>query len=800
MRFFSADGQLPAAMFCAGMFAMLAQMVVLRELLVAFYGNEITIGLSLAGWLLLTGAGSGLFGLAQRRCDSRRLAWIITGLLVWLALVAPAEVFLIRTAPRLLRIPFGEQAPPGWMAVFIAAALAPLCLPVGALFPAVCRQSARGRREPAGRAAGRIYAADALGGICAGGLFYAALVNLPGGMAPAVWAGGCGLAGAWLAAPRPWARRVCLGLLCVFCLFGVNYRLLARLEWAGIRLRWHSFGVLDSRAGGLGAARLLASVDSRYRNLALFESAGQKTLYSNGQVAFVFPDPVAAEFKIHFIMAQMPGARRVLLLGGNPPDDVPELLKYPLERLVCLEQDRSQTVLLQEFKRTSPGAEMDRRASFVAADGPRFIRECAGQFDVVIVGTAEPDTIAANRFFTAEFYRAVRRILAPDGFMYTALPTSEHLRGEALRLAASVEAALRLVFPRVLVTPGAVSHFFAGGPDSPITLDAPELYRRASAAEINGAYFTPGWLLDAEELAPDKTARVRQQLAVSAAPANTAFRPVSTFTVLTRWLQIGNLPVQKWIKWLQRINLRWIGYIVLAGGILAWLLVRAAAGRPAGRRRAFNGLLGYVVISTGFCEMALEITLVFVFQNVFGNIYAGLAMIMAVFMAGLAAGALLSARALAAEPGGGETANPAASARVWRGALAAELGLLAAACLVAPAMHWLLTVTKMPVGAAGAVYLLVGMAGLAAGAQFPLACRLWRPGDGGAESTPWINALDLTGAALGGVLPGIILLPLFGLADAMLLLAAVKAAGACCLLGAWRLAPGALAWPAGRKI
>ncbi len=801
MRFFSGGGRLPAAMFCAGMFAMLAQLVVLRELLVAFCGNEITIGLSLAGWLLLTGAGSGLFGLVQRRCDAPRLAWLITALLVWLALVAPAEVFFIRAAPRLLRVPFGEQAPPGLMFVFIAAALIPLCLPVGALFPAVCRQSAWGRREPAGRAAGRIYAADALGGICAGGLFYAALVNLPGGLAPAFWAGGCGLAGAWLAAPGPRARRICLGLLCVFGLLGAQYRLLAPLEWAGISLRWRSFGVLGASAGGIGESRLLASVDSRFRNLALFESAGQKILYSNGQIAFVFPDPVAAEMKIHFIMAQMPGARRVLLLGGNPPDDSAELLKYPLERLVCLEQDRAQTVLLQRFNSAMrSAAAADKRVTFIAADGPRFIRACADQFDVIIVAAAEPDTIAANRFYTAEFYRDVRRILAPGGFMYTALPTSEHLRGEALRLAASVESALRLVFPRVLVTPGALSHFFAGGSDCSITLDAEDLFRRAGAAAIDCDYFTPGWLLDAEELAPDKAARVRQQLAASSAPANTAFQPVSTFTVLTRWLQIGNLPVKDLVKWLQSINLRWVGYFVLGGGILVLLLAQVAAGRPAGRRRVLNGLLGYIVLTTGFCEMALEITLVFVFQNVFGNIYAGLAMIMAVFMAGLAAGSLLSARALAAESPAGAAVNsgaPAIPVRVWRGALGAELALLAAAGLVAPAMRWLLTVPHLPVGAAGVVYLLVGMTGLAAGAQFPLACRLWRSGGGAVESTPWINALDLTGAAMGGALPGIILLPLFGLADAMLLLAAVKAAGVCCLFGAWRMARGAPAWPVG---
>ncbi|MGI6087898.1 MAG: hypothetical protein ACOYCD_08165 [Kiritimatiellia bacterium] len=775
-------------MFCAGMFAMLAQLAVLRELLVVFYGNEITVGLSLAAWLLLTGAGSGLFGLAQRRCDARRVAWFVTLTPVWSALIVPVGVFFIRAAPWLLRIPFGEQASLGWMLVFIAATLAPLCLPVGALFPAICRLSDLRRHEPAGCAAGRIYAADALGGICAGGLFYAALVNLPGGLAPAFWAGACGLAGAWLTAPQTWARRLCLGLLCLFCLFGMNYRLLAPLEWEAIQLRWHSFGVLDTQNGDSQTTRLLASVDSRYRNLALFESAGQKILYSNGQVAFTFPDPITAEFKIHFIMAQMPDARRVLLLGGNPPDDVAELLKYPLERLVCLEQDRAQTVLLQRFNQADDGA-TDSRVSFVAADGPRFIRECSEQFDVIIIGAPEPDTIAANRFYTAEFYRAVQRVLAPGGFMYTALPTSEHLRGEALRLIASVEAALRLVFPQVLVTPGVVSHFFAGGPGSSITLDAGELFRRAEAAAIDHTFFTPAWLLDAEELAPDKVARVRNLLAADTVPANTALRPTSTLMVLVRQLQIGGSPMQNFNKWLQRINLRLVVAILCFGGGLIWILALVMSRHPGGcRRSVLNGLLGYVVLTTGFAEMALEITLVFVFQNAFGNIYTGLAMIMAVFMAGLAAGSLWSARILAeaAPVGGMEIA--AVPNRVWHVALAAELGLLAVACLVTPAMCRLLNVSDLAAGTAGIVYLLIGITGLATGAQFPAACRLWRTHRSAADSTPWINVLKLAGAALGGAAPGILLLPFFGLADTMLLVAAVKVTGVCCLSSAWRLA------------
>ena len=50
--------RLGALLFCAGLYAMLAQILLLRELLVAFYGNELTLGAALTAWLALIGAGS----------------------------------------------------------------------------------------------------------------------------------------------------------------------------------------------------------------------------------------------------------------------------------------------------------------------------------------------------------------------------------------------------------------------------------------------------------------------------------------------------------------------------------------------------------------------------------------------------------------------------------------------------------------------------------------------------------------------------------------------------------------------
>ena len=53
---------LRAVLALIGFTAILAQIVLMRELMVVFYGNEISLGIILANWLLWTALGSGVLG------------------------------------------------------------------------------------------------------------------------------------------------------------------------------------------------------------------------------------------------------------------------------------------------------------------------------------------------------------------------------------------------------------------------------------------------------------------------------------------------------------------------------------------------------------------------------------------------------------------------------------------------------------------------------------------------------------------------------------------------------------------
>ena len=200
-----------------------------------------------------------------------------------------------------------------------------------------------------------------------------------------------------------------------------------------------------------------------------------------------------------------------------------------------------------------------------------------------------------------------------------------------------------------------------------------------------------------------------------------------------------------------------------------------------------RSMLVLVMAATGLCGMALELILIFVFQALLGYVYSKVGLIVAMFMLGLALGATGCVPTLK-------------RSGQWRAMAGMEILLIAeAACI-----PWLLAglsagpMTWIAWGWVEAlIYGLIAATGALVGAQFALVNELLKntafaaPGRDTAGSGQGItaavtNAADLTGAALGGLAVGVLLLPLFGITATCFLLAALKISSLLCLLAARR--------------
>jgi len=82
------------ALLLMGFTAIIGQVILIRELLVSFYGNELSIGIFFANWLLLEALGSYAAGRLADKVKSGISYYALLQLIISLTL--PAIIFLTR--------------------------------------------------------------------------------------------------------------------------------------------------------------------------------------------------------------------------------------------------------------------------------------------------------------------------------------------------------------------------------------------------------------------------------------------------------------------------------------------------------------------------------------------------------------------------------------------------------------------------------------------------------------------------------------------------------------------------------
>jgi len=109
-----------------GFAAVIAQILLLRELVTVFNGNELTYGISLMIWLAATSLGSFLAGKTAKYFKDTLKALIYVELAV--SIMVPVEIYFARISKILFNIPAGSL--PDLNSIFIISVLsmAPACI------------------------------------------------------------------------------------------------------------------------------------------------------------------------------------------------------------------------------------------------------------------------------------------------------------------------------------------------------------------------------------------------------------------------------------------------------------------------------------------------------------------------------------------------------------------------------------------------------------------------------------------------------------------------------------------------
>jgi spermidine synthase len=783
-----------------GMVSQIAQVVLLRELLMVFHGNEMSIGVILAAWMAWVGVGSALGAAIAERTD-RVLMVLTLNAAVLLPLLA-ATVAVIRGLRGFFDVVPGAYLSLADILVSSFLVVAPVCLLIGMQFVLLAKLWRQRDRSEDTAGAGKTYVGEAAGNIVGGVIFTFAMVHYLNAFESVVLAGILvGAAVLWAGrrsgefaqqAPRP-LRAVLAAFL---VLGGVSLGFLGAVDDGAHRMQWQHLAPDH---------QLVETHQSKYGNIVIARRDDQYSFFRSGHLMFAaagpetpvphFEEQEAAVFA-HLAMTQHPRPERVLLIGGGLRGTLGEIVRHPVERVDYVELDPVLTRAAKPFVSGATLAALNAPSvRLVHADGRVFVKEADREYDLIIADVPDPATAVLNRYYTREFFGQVRRLLAPDGVFVIGAVSTAGLRGTAVaNRNAAIRHTLGSVFPEVLTVGDRFLVFLATPSPGGITADASLLQQRFLERGIQSEAFSRhhfhllleesqlrrvNWVLgrhgragDAHLAAPPAapilppSLSLQQQAEPELPPVNerfflnSDFRPIAYFYTLMFWGDLTRAGHTDIFRTILRVEPWWIFPVI--GLVIAISLVLRVVGGIAGTRPDRHFAVITAVVTTGLSTMTLQVALLFSFQSVYGFIYEMVGLIIAIFMAGLATGTTLTNRYIR------NKANTDVLAAVQL-AIAIFAGLIA-----------LLLPQAAGVESARAVFvffaLLTFVSGLLNGLDFPLATEAFRAVNRRAErSAGMVYGLELLGACLGAALASAVVVPIIGIVACCLLAALVNA-------------------------
>ncbi|MGD1081172.1 MAG: fused MFS/spermidine synthase [Candidatus Sulfotelmatobacter sp.] len=741
-----------AALTLIGFSAVIGQIVLMRELIVVFNGNEISLGIMLATWLFWTAAGSSLSGSFALGGNNARRAVAALECLLGISLLP--TIWALHASRTFFQTVPGELVGPVPMLLTSLACLSLFCVVAGALFVVATRMYEQECAVSARVATSSAYLLEATGSGFGGILASIVLLRFLGSFQIAtvvVLLNLCMAAVLLFRMSRKQVRAVTVAA----ALFAILLLIYAApsLDRSAQQRLWRGF-------------RLVGSRNSIYGNLAVIQTGNIRSIYDNGVILASAPDENAAEEVVHYALLEHPAPRHLLLIGGGVNGSIAQALKHPsVERIDYVELDPALIDMARQFFPVqSASIFSDPRVHLHYADGRSYLRTADDTFDVIILNVPDPQTAQLNRFYTAEFFRSARDHLASGGLLALQLRSSEdYISPDLAEFLRCIHFTLRKVFPYVAAIPGETIHFFAATrpdvlTDNPQTLIA-RLQQRNLKTQYVREYFIPFRMM------PDRMVQVHEQLRpLASTQVNRDFNPIAYYFDVVLWSTQFKLGYSHWFRAGAPIAFSTVIDAVLV--ILLFLAVLLAF-VPDRERRA-RSAAAYCVAATGFTLMALQIFLLLAFQSVYGYVYHQLTILVAMCMAGIAFGSWLGIRRIRSSH------SPA-----YRSITTTQV-LLA---LSAPALIFVVSLLSKISGiattwlAAQLVFpVLAALCGMLGGYQFPIATEIFLQDSTGRSRLGTLYAIDLLGGCAGALLLSSYLIPVFGFWKTAWLSAAVNLA------------------------
>lgn len=735
-----------ATFLLAGGATMLLQILVLRESFVLFAGNELSLAIQLGLWLILTALG----GIIGRSLPPRSVSLLF-------ALLGVASIYSIltlRIAPLLIDLPLGKEITLTVAVPILAAALAPLNIIAGAIFPTGCAFFANKQQH---NAIGRLYMYEALGAAVAGISFTLLLAG--------------NIQGVNLAAII--ASIVLITWALIFCrrAFIVTVPLIAAIWMAcdfNPASRVDSYWWQKRHAG----SKHIATFESPYQRLDIAEMSSQFTVYSNGSPAFVIKTdhdiPVGYK-KADFYLSLHDDPKRILIIGTGQPGLIERTLQYPIDSLYYITLETALIDIAKIINKNEEGYNAvntdnyaDKRLTILTIDPRDFLNTTSQQFDIAILDLPLPSTACQNRFFTHQAFTAIKQRLSPTGILAFELPSLPHyISSETAMLLGSINYALKKAFnhtnknknTNILIaetmlfiasktptvpTLDILAKRFANRPIDLIISQNKTIHHQAKKQSIFKALYAPFFNNFRKQQHLDR-------LNQTAVPPNSDQQPIAYYLNLMRYLRqlgLSHNTTHTFTTTLSRtasvFNTMPRSSLIAVGFICFCIFTILTTQK---KYITTKTTIAAAILTSGSAGMIGQLVIVFIYQNTFGQMYRDIGALFGTYMLGLVFGCALA------------TNREKTPTTAMRHITIARLAMIAI-CLTIPTIT---TINSQLIFFAAMFFYAFVL-----GYEYPIANAIYKQGLPVTSAAGTLHAMDHLGAGLATLLAGTIILPFIG--------------------------------------
>jgi len=763
-----------------GLSGIVAQVMLLRELLVSFYGNELTLGLILANWIILEAFGVFIVGKFIDRIRNKINIFVI--LQIIFSLTLPLSIYFSRTVKSISGVPFGEAM--GLSQIFYSSLfiMFPVSFCHGALFSCGCniyysyiKESIRsiGHKAmvwlPMAKAIGKVYAWETIGTIIGGIVltylfipylnsfqivFIISISNLiicllffmvqesikhfpiPLRKSPKVIA-----EGDFLEDISKIFKYVNLVLILVMVYLPLSGTL-NKLQNCAIKKQWKMQDVLDYR-------------NSIYGNIVVVKKEEQRTFFYNGLpiITTPYPDITFVQEFGNFPLLFHPHPKDVLVISGGAGGLINEILKHSIRKIDYAELDPLLIEMLKKYPSGLTQKELsDKRVNIINKDGRFFVKNTPNKYDIVLIGLSKPADLSTNRVFTQEFFTLIKKRLNPDGILALYLPGSlTYLSSELRDLNASILNALKSTYSSVRIIPGDYNMFLASDSGDVMNVNSNLITQRINQENIKADILVPAYLdyrLDKRWLEWFIHSSIG-----STRKINQDFTPFAVYQMLILWNKQFS-PAFAHISQVQGfLDLKVVLVLICLITFVLFLIFSY-------KRNLIKLTITYSIATTGFFGMLINLILIFSFQVIYGYLYHRIGLLISIFMAGTALGSIFMTH----------------NTRNIKNSLNLLLKLETAIVLFSYLSAFIITRFLGYTNFSELIFIaLFFISGLLIGLEFPLATKMYLEDKRQIGFTSGLLYFsDLIGGWLAGVIGAVIFLPILGLFNTCMIIIFLK--------------------------